>query len=146
VTALATDLCLDVTLAPAEADLCAVETGLAAYNTERRGPYRTVAIFLRDGEGRVRGGAIGRVLATDFGLAMLHVDADLRGQGHGRALLRAVEHLAVAEGCRRVLLDTSDFQAPDFYRRAGYDAIGRIDDYILGHGRTWFRKTLPEAA
>ena len=145
-TALATDLRLDVALVPAEADLCAVETGLAAYNAERRGPYRTVAIFLRDGEGRVRGGAIGRVLATDFGLAMLHVDADLRGQGHGRALLRAVEHLAVAEGCRRVLLDTSDFQAPDFYRRAGYDAIGRIDDYILGHGRTWFRKTLPEAA
>lgn len=145
-TALATDLRLDVALAPAEADLRAVETGLAAYNAERRGPYRTVAVFLRDGAGRVRGGGIGRVIGSDFALAMLHLDADLRGKGHGRALLAAVERLAAGQGCRRVLLDTSDFQAPDFYRRAGYAVIGRIDDYILGHGRTWFRKTLPEAA
>jgi len=146
VTATATGLRLDVTLAPAAADLRAIEDGIDTFNARHIGHDQSVAVFLRDGEGRVRGGAVGWVLSTDFLLSLLHVDADLRGQGHGSAILRDVERHAVAHGCRRLTLDTYDFQAPDFYRRHGYVQIGRIDDFVHGHGRTWFRKTLVEAA
>jgi GNAT superfamily N-acetyltransferase len=143
---MATLLRLDATATPAEADLRAIETGIDTHNAPHIGPDQKVAVFLRDGEDRVRGGAVGWALSTDFLLALLYVDADLRGKGHGRAVLRETERLAVAHGCRRLMLDTHDFQAPDFYRRNGYAQVGRIDDYVHGHGRTWFRKTLVEAA
>ena len=145
-TALANDLRLDVALAPAEADVRAIENGIDSFNERHLGGDTKVAVLLRDGHGRCRGGSVGWVLSTDFLLALLHVDEAVRGQGHGAAILRETERLAASLGCRRVMLDTHDFQAPGFYRRAGYLQVGRIDDYVLGHGRTWFRKILPEAA
>jgi hypothetical protein len=35
------------------------------------------------------------------------------------------------------------FQAPDFYRKLGYEEFGRLDDFPPGHSRLFFRKNLP---
>ena len=43
-------------------------------------------------------------------------------------------------GCAGVRLDTTSFQAPDFYKRHGYTEFGRIDGYPPGHARIWLMK------
>ena len=40
---------------------------------------------------------------------------------------------AVRNGCTHATLDTLDFQAEDFYRKRGYERIGVIENYVLGH-------------
>ncbi|WP_327324089.1 GNAT family N-acetyltransferase [Streptomyces sp. NBC_01210] len=68
----------------------------------------------------------------------LHVDllwvADThRGTGLGTRLLDEAERRAKQDrGCVYARLETWDFQAPEFYRRRGYEVVGRVDDYPPG--------------
>ena len=61
-------------------------------------------------------------------------------------LQRQVMALAEAEAVRRNLrgiwLDTSTFQAPDFYPKFGFVECGRITGYPPGHDRIFFVKRL----
>ena len=62
----------------------------------------------------------------------MRVHLDQRGKGLGRALLAAVEEAARARGCLWAKLNTWDFQAPEFYRKQGYDVVCVIPDYPPG--------------
>ena len=52
---------------------------------------------------------------------------------------------AVRRGCIGAHLDTYDYQAPDFYRKLGYEVFGSIDDHPPGHTRFWMRKRFVES-
>lgn len=45
-------------------------------------------------------------------------------------------------GCREVHLDTHDYQAPDFYRRLGYEVIGELPGWPGDTRRLFLRKAL----
>jgi GNAT superfamily N-acetyltransferase len=72
----------------------------------------------------------------------LWVLESFRGKGLGSALLDAVEQEARQRGCRWSNLNTFDFQAPGFYRKAGYVEFGRLVDYPPGHTNFFLRKEL----
>lgn len=69
------------------------------------------------------------------------VDASLRGQGIGFKLMRAVESYVYQLGLNGILLYTIDFQAPDFYRKLGYEQIGILPNRPTPQNATYFRKT-----
>jgi Acetyltransferase (GNAT) domain len=81
-------------------------------------------IFLRDDARVAVGGAFVRTL---------FVPIHLRNQGHGTKLMQAVEAEAKACGCRQILLETYDFQAPQFYLKLGFEVRARVPDHIQGH-------------
>ncbi|MDP9349122.1 MAG: GNAT family N-acetyltransferase [Gemmatimonadota bacterium] len=128
----------------AEEDVRAVVRGLVAYNDSRaeREEWKPLALFVRDGSSVLRGGLVG---STQWGwlyVSHLWVDDGLRGQGHGRELLRRAEAEAVARGCLHAHLDTFSFQARGFYEGLGYEVFGALDDYPPGHTRYHLRKRL----
>jgi len=90
-------------------------------------------LFLRGTDGDVIGGAYGWTWGGTCHLRYLFIPAEMRGQGHGRRLMRAIEQEARVRGCRQILLETHDFQAPEFYRRLGFEPAGVVSDYPLGH-------------
>jgi GNAT superfamily N-acetyltransferase len=136
---------LVVTAAPGAADEAVIRDGLSAYNLEKAGyrDQRPLAVLVSDPDsGRVVGGLIGR---TSFGL--LYVDRfflpeELRRQGLGTQILAAAEAEGVRRGCSRAILSTLSFQAPDFYRRHGWQVLGRIDCEPPGHTRFMMTKRL----
>jgi GNAT superfamily N-acetyltransferase len=57
----------------------------------------------------------------------------MRKRGHGTRLTAIVEAEASARRCKQIVLETHDFQAPQFYCKLGFDITGRVCDYPRGH-------------
>jgi GNAT superfamily N-acetyltransferase len=87
----------------------------------------------QDGTGDLVGGLVGHTWTTWLHVTYLWVDERHRGTGLGSRLLAEAERVARDDrGCGRVRLETWDFQAPDFYKRHGYDVVCVIEDYPPG--------------
>jgi GNAT superfamily N-acetyltransferase len=104
--------------------------------------WRVLAIFVRDDAGRIVAGLTGGTWASYLEIKNLWVHEDLRGQGLGRRLLLAAEQAARARGCARVLLDTHDFQAPEFYKKLGYIVFGVFEGIGGRYNRYYLSKKL----
>jgi GNAT superfamily N-acetyltransferase len=90
-------------------------------------------VWASDESGALAGGLVGHTWATWLHVTYLWVDPRHRGTGLGSALLTHAEHLAHTErGCFAARLETWDFQAPEFYRKQGYDVVCVIPDYPPG--------------
>ncbi|WP_326722587.1 GNAT family N-acetyltransferase [Streptomyces sp. NBC_00243] len=90
-------------------------------------------IWALDSTGALAGGLVGHTWATWLHVTYLWVDATHRGTGLGSRLLAEGERLAREDrGCRGARLETWDFQAPDFYKKQGYEVVCVIPDYPPG--------------
>src|SRR5829696_7053825 len=107
-----------------------VDEGLGEYNAAflRDSRYSYFGIFLRSESGAIRAGLIGRCYAGWLFVNLLWVHADLRRGGAGRRLIGDAERHALAFGCHSAWVDTFSFQAPDFYKKLGYEEFARLDD------------------
>ena len=102
-----------------------------------------LAIFVRDA-GRVVAGISGWTWGDCCELQSLWVEPSLTGQWLGSRLLAAAEAEAAARGCTQTVHFTYDFQATALYERAGYELMGRVDDFPSGTDVLWYRKRLKE--
>jgi GNAT superfamily N-acetyltransferase len=103
---------------------------------------RLLALTVRDPSGAIVAGLSGWTWGGCLAVEYLWVHADWRGKSYGTRLLNAAEAEAVARGCTVAVLDTHSFQAPDFYRRLGYESYGVVDDCPAGHQHIHLRKRL----
>ena len=127
-----------------ESDAQFVRDGLVLYNVARTGQeyWRPVQLFVRDGTGLIRGGLLGDIWGGWLEVKILWLEEPLRGAGLGRGLMETAEGEARAAGCRYVHLDSHTFQAPDFYKKLGYEEFGRLKDSPLGHEQIFLWKRL----
>jgi GNAT superfamily N-acetyltransferase len=126
---------------PEQADVAPVERGLHEYNLAHLGPdvlynYHRLAILARDEGGDVIGGIHGELVWEWLYIQSLWVEENQRGHGIGRRLLVAIEQAAVAHGFPHSHLETTDFQALDFYRKQGYQVFGELEGKPAG--TTWY--------
>jgi ribosomal protein S18 acetylase RimI-like enzyme len=126
-------------------DVHRLENRIDEFNVQTTGVSdgKLIAVFLRDGTDDVVGGIYGWTWGGTCYVRYLYVPAHLRHQGYGRDLMRMVESEATARGCGQIVLETHDFQAPDFYRRLGFEVVGRVNDYPRGHQSLTMIKRLP---
>ena len=130
--------------APRSADIAVLDDQLSAFNVGRTGydDGRELAVWLRDAAGALVGGLYGWTWGGWLEVRFLWLRDALRGQGHGRALLHAVEAEATRRGCRGVFLDSYSFQAPEFYEGLGYETFAVLADFPRAHRRHFLRKAL----
>jgi ribosomal protein S18 acetylase RimI-like enzyme len=103
-------------------------------------------IFLRGADGVVVGGADGWTWGGTCYIHNLFVPAPMRKQGHGTRLMDRIEEEAKARRCEQIVLETHDFQAPDFYRKLGFELTGTVEEYPRGHQHLTFVKQIGASA
>ena len=105
--------------------------------------FESEEIVLEAWDGEDWAGGLNASYGTIWVFVKLLAVADgRRGQGIGQKLMAAMEEEARSRGLKGIWLDTFTFQAPEFYRRAGYEEAGRIPEYFEGVARHFFFKRL----
>jgi GNAT superfamily N-acetyltransferase len=132
---------------PDPLDLEVLETGIrrAASAATGLGEQAELAIFVREA-GKVVAGISGWTWGDSCELENLWVEPRLSGQWLGTRLVAAAEAEAAARGCSQTVHFTYDFQARRLYERAGYELVGRVEDFPAGADVFWYRKRLSSRA
>jgi GNAT superfamily N-acetyltransferase len=135
---------LSVETAPDPRDVEALANGLTqhALPTTGRPGFQPLAVFARDGQGALVGGAHGQVNWNWLHVGLLWVAPELRRTGLGSRLLDSIERAARERGCTNAHLDTFSYQARPFYERHGYTLFATLEDYPPGQRRYFLRKAL----
>ena len=120
---------------PNPADVRFLDERVYEFNVQATGisDGKLLALFLRNKDGAAVGGIYGWTWGQTCYVRYLFVPPEMRNQGHGYSLMRAVEAEAKERGCGQIVLATHDFQAPAFYRSLGFEVTGRVDGYPHGH-------------
>jgi ribosomal protein S18 acetylase RimI-like enzyme len=120
---------LELTEAPAAADLAVVDAGLEESNRAAADldAVQPLAVFVRDDAGGVVAGLRARSWGRAAEIQQLWVRPDLRLHGLGQRLLQTAEAALVARGCTLAYLETFSWQAPYLYLRNGYEIAAQFD-------------------
>jgi len=103
---------------------------------------KTFGIFDYDAEQNLQSGVLVYVHPGWSYIDALWVSEEKRGQGLGRLLMKQAEEEAMKRGCHSAYLWTQDFEAPEFYKKLGYQQFVTFENFIPGHQRTGFMKQL----
>jgi len=134
---------IEIESQPDERDQRLIDEGLDIFNFAKAGPDnpQDLWIMARDANGRLIGGLKGRSSYAWLFIDWLWVSSETRGQGVGVKLMQKAESAALERQCVVAYVSTFSFQAPNFYRRIGYEDFGRIDGFPAGHACIWLKKT-----
>lgn len=129
---------------PERDDVQFLDERLYEFNVSRTGITggRLLAIFVRGGQGEIIAGLYGWTWGGCCEVRTLWVHEQWRGRDLGTRLLAAAEAEARARGATQMVLSTHSFQAPDFYRRFGFEPIGQFEEYPAGYQLIFLRKRL----
>jgi GNAT superfamily N-acetyltransferase len=133
-----------VTDTPDPGDVAVIGHGLAGYNDEHTGivDRKPLAVLVKDANGSTVGGISGRSSLGLLFLDLVYLPKAMRGGGLGSRLLAAAEEEGRKRGCKRAVLYTISFQAPDFYKRHGWRVFGEIPCDPPGTSRIFMTKEL----
>lgn len=140
-----------ITILEASAEnLKKLESAITDYNIQSvkelpRAVIKRLDFTAVDSDGQLMGGI--QAMMVNWGILqvdLLFVFEEYRGQGIGSQLLHHVEEIAKKSSCYLSHLDTFDFQAKDFYLKAGYQIFGRLENAPRGHERLYLSKKLDQ--
>lgn len=106
--------------------------------------YEIISLTLKDKEGKIIGGLIANLFMWSFiNIDVLWVEDSLRKSGYGTKLLLELEKIAKEKNANMIQVDTFSFQAPEFYKRNGYEVFGILENCPAeGYNRYYLKKNI----
>jgi GNAT superfamily N-acetyltransferase len=135
---------LQLTDAPDAESMGVITKGLGDFNTETTGinDRRLLAVIVKDEAGKTLGGVLGRTYLGLMFLDTFYLPKSERGAGLGSRVLVMAEEEGRRRGCKSAVLYTISFQAPEFYKRHGWQVFGQIPCDPPGTSRIFLTKAL----
>lgn len=128
---------------PSKEDIEFISQQFQAYNNMQSGvfPSRELHLFAYSPDGQIAGGLAGSIFWGWLHVDTLWVAEAYRGHGLGTALMDQAEAEAIGMNVQRAYLETTDFQALDFYKKRGYQIFARLEDQPPGHVCYYMKNT-----
>lgn len=105
-------------------------------------PFKMIKTIVKDDTGKVIGGISGYIGWGWLYISVLWVDKNVRNQGIASKLLDKAEQEARDLGVTRAFMGTTEFQAPDFYKKKGYETFSIRNDLPPGYKNYSMKKKL----
>ncbi|WP_213518305.1 GNAT family N-acetyltransferase [Paenibacillus montaniterrae] len=124
-----------------------VRTKLIEFNASQlpddiKNRYEEINLNIKDENNQIIGGVLSVLCWNWLEVDILWIDQTQRHQGHGSKLLMEIERIAREKECTFIKLNTFSFQAPNFYKKHGYQVIAIIDNAPKGHKHYYLMKEL----
>jgi ribosomal protein S18 acetylase RimI-like enzyme len=121
-----------------------VNNALEKFNNMHVGPDNHVLLNIveYDENQNIIAGILGGTYWGWLHIDILWVDENFRSKKIGSRLLIAAENEAKKRGCHSVHVDTMSWQAPEFYKKHGYELISELDNIPNGYKKFHFIKRL----
>ena len=131
-------------LSPTESEIKFVRESLIKFNTDAVGEdgHTPLNIVEYDDKGEIIGGILGGTYWGWLYVDILWVHESHRRKGIGTKLLQKAESEARDRGCHHVHLETMSWQAPEFYKKHGYELTATLPDLPVGHQKYLLTKAL----
>ena len=129
---------------PSKKETDFVREALMQFNSEHVGDdgHTPLNLVEYDTDGNIIAGILGGTYWGWMYIDILWVHESYRKKGIGTKLLSEAEKEAVHRGCHHVHLDTMSWQAPEFYKKRGYEVIGVLPDIPSGNQKFLLIKSL----
>jgi len=117
---------------------------IRAYNQSKREPSKSepLNIYVEDQQGNLIAGMVAETFGNWLEIEYLYVQENLRGQGLGSNILNRAEKEARERKCKYSFVNTYQFQAPDFYKKHGYEEVFALKEYPYTGERYYYTKAL----
>jgi len=127
---------------PSQPDFESLKRGLDEFNEVFTGEVyaETVASFVKDQNGGVLGGILGEINWDWMYIKGLWVDEKIRNDRWGSRLLQSLEQYAATKDVYGIRLETSTFQALDFYLKNNYSVFAELPNMPKGHTSYFLKK------
>lgn len=124
---------VETTFSPETEDLHQLSRAVISHDRASIGACspQPLACLARE-DGRLVGGAAGRIEVGRLYVEYLWVDVNYRRKGLGARLLQDIENAAKGTGCTEFQIESLSDNATSMYQRAGYQTCAQIDNYIPG--------------
>ncbi len=128
-------------------DLAIISKGLQSYNRKTLGKQTdgdvlNFAVFARDDDGTIIGGVRAVAFWNWLTIDLLWLNDESRGLGFGTKLMEEAEKYAMKNNFYLSIVETSSFQARDFYEKLGYSIFAELDDFPKGYKNYYMKKVL----
>jgi len=110
--------------------------------TDQNPPTEVINLILKSENGSTIGGLLGAMGRYCYYLDILWIDDKYRGLGYGKKLLDDIEKRVKEKGCKLITLNTFSFQAPEFYKKNGFEVFGILDGFQEGICRYYLKKNI----
>lgn len=127
-----------------ESEIKFLRDALQEFNEKLAGPdgHTPLNLVRRDEKGNVIGGLLGGTYWGWLYIDLLWVHEKHRGAGIGTGLLQEAQKEALGRGCHHVHFETMSWQAPEFYKKNGFEVLGTLPDIPKGYQKHILIKAL----
>jgi len=127
---------------PTDSDFESLKLGLDKYNELYTGEVNseTVSCFVKDQNDIVYGGILGEINWDWMYIRGLWIDESIRNENWGSKLLQNLEQYSASKDVYGVRLETTTFQALDFYIKNGYSVFAELPNMPRGHTSYFLKK------
>lgn len=131
---------------PSKDDLELFYLNIDKYNISATGKStgnRDIVFFIRNSENIITGGIRGSLNISGWlYINAIWVDKESRNKGYGTLLMQRIEIEAKANGGTNSYLNTISFQAPEFYRKLGYEMFAELENFHQEYSKIFLKKEL----
>lgn len=139
---------IEITTNPNEQDAKTISQGITDFNHSEIPDLEPIekevkfSVFARNQTKNIVGGIRAICFWNTLHIELLWLSESCRGKGVGKELIESAENFAKENGCEKVFVETTSWQAKPFYEKIGYKLIATLNDRPKGHASHYLTKKL----